>query len=108
MESNDWECWGSEKIPLSPNSSVSNSSLVIEFLAWFEHARHRAKRTVETYGESLQSYVGFLGAVDVRCADVAMMEAWMMGPRMHRGKGQIGAASTQRKDTAVLRFVEDK
>lgn len=104
MRNADWEPWSSGKIPSDKNAAdPTNGSLVVEYLEWCEKVRHRSPRTLMAYGEALYSYVQFIGTMDVRCVDTAIMEAWVTRPRKRRAAGQVGSAATQRKEVSILR-----
>lgn len=98
-----WDDSSSEKKPSNLRGQKTNDQLVIEFLEWSEQVRHRASRTISTYGESLASWVAFMGTADLMAADVSQMEAWVTRPRKGRAGGLVGSEATQRKDVAVLR-----
>ena len=87
---------------LPPNTSP-NLVLARQFTDWLADVRHRQASTVDRYMQVLRAWDGWLEGQSVLTANRFQMERFQTRPRVRRGAGTNGAASTQKQEVVVLR-----
>jgi site-specific recombinase XerD len=88
--------------PFRPDSGP-NLTLARQYLLWLQTVRHRQLSTIKRYSQILVAWDAWLEGRSVLTATRYEMERFQTRPRVRRGAGTNGSASTQKQEVVVLR-----
>jgi site-specific recombinase XerD len=83
--------------------ATTNLTLAVQYGTWLSEVRHRSPATVDRYMQVYEAFDRWLGGQSFLTATKWQMEQFQTRPRVRRGAGTNGSASTQKQEVVALR-----